>query len=82
VEPQESGSGSACRKAPPENDSSGIGVVDAKNYAGAIEVRDVGGWFRTDLRLYVANRDRSKLVAAMTKQETSELLARNLPPAT
>jgi hypothetical protein len=26
------------------------------------------GWFRTDLRLYVANRDRSKFVAAMTKQ--------------
>ena len=47
---------------------SGVWVVDTKNYAGALEVRDVGGWFRTDLRLYVANRDRTKLVTAMNRQ--------------
>jgi hypothetical protein len=47
---------------------SGIWVVDTKNYSGAIEVRDIGGWFRTDLRLYVGNRDRTKLVAGMAKQ--------------
>ena len=28
-----------------------------------IEIRDVGGWFSPDERLYVNNRDRSKLLA-------------------
>lgn len=47
---------------------SGVWVIDTKNYSGPIELRDVGGWFRTDLRLYVGNRDRTKLVAAMARQ--------------
>lgn len=42
--------------------SAGVFVVDAKNYTGAIEVRDVGGFFRVDERLYVNNRDRTKTV--------------------
>lgn len=43
----------------------GVWLIDAKNYTGKVEVRDVGGWFKTDLRLYVANRDKSNLVEAM-----------------
>ncbi len=37
----------------------GVFVVDAKNYRGRIEIRDKGGLFRTDSRLYVRGRDRS-----------------------
>lgn len=47
---------------------SGVFVVDAKKYAGRIEVRDVGGIFRTDLRLHVNGRDRTKLVDAVLGQ--------------
>jgi len=45
--------------------SSGIWVIDAKNYAGQVEQRNVGGWFRTDLRLYVNKRDRTKVAAGL-----------------
>lgn len=41
---------------------SGVFVIDAKKYTGAVEVRDVGSLFRTDERLYVNGRDRTKLV--------------------
>ena len=41
---------------------SGVFVIDAKKYIGAIEVRDVGRHFRIDERLYVNGRDRSALV--------------------
>ncbi|HMJ76446.1 MAG TPA: nuclease-related domain-containing protein [Iamia sp.] len=47
---------------------SGIGVVDAKRYQGQLERRDVGGWRRTDLRLYVDGRDQTKLVDGAAKQ--------------
>ena len=41
----------------------GVWVIDAKRSPGKkIEHRDVGGWFRTDERLYVDGRDRTKLV--------------------
>jgi hypothetical protein len=47
----------------------GVWVVDAKRYLNAkIERRDVGGWFKTDLRLYVGGRDRTKLIAGVHKQ--------------
>ncbi len=46
----------------------GVFVVDAKKYTGQVEVRDVGGLLRTDHRLYVKNRDRSKLVDSMKWQ--------------
>jgi len=46
----------------------GVYVIDAKRYAGRIERSDVGGWFRADVRLYVAGRDRSKLVEGVTEQ--------------
>jgi hypothetical protein len=47
---------------------SGIYVIDAKRYAGRVEVRDVGGWFRRDLRLMVGGRDRSPLARKMDWQ--------------
>lgn len=48
--------------------AAGVFVIDAKRYHGKVEARDVGGWLRTDQRLYVANRDRTKLVDAMAHQ--------------
>jgi hypothetical protein len=48
--------------------ASGVWVVDAKHYKGLIERRDVGGWFKTDARLYVGKRDRSKALAGMSWQ--------------
>ena len=46
----------------------GVWVIDAKRYDGDVELRDVGGWRRTDLRLYVNNRDQTKLTAGLDKQ--------------
>lgn len=40
-------------------------VIDAKHYEGRIEIRNVGGFFRTDLRLYVGHRDCSQLAETM-----------------
>jgi hypothetical protein len=48
--------------------SSGIWIIDAKNYAGKVEQRDVGGWFSTDLRLYVGNRNQTRLVDGLAWQ--------------
>lgn len=46
----------------------GVYVIDAKKYSGKLETRDVGGLFRTDQRLFIAGRDRTKLVLAMEWQ--------------
>jgi hypothetical protein len=46
----------------------GVFVIDAKKYTGAIETRDVGSFFRTDVRLYVGGRDRTKLVDGVLRQ--------------
>jgi hypothetical protein len=46
----------------------GVFVIDAKKYTGALEVRNVGGLFRLDERLYVNGRDRSKLVEGVLHQ--------------
>jgi hypothetical protein len=46
----------------------GVFIVDPKNYRGKVEQRDVGGLFRTDLRLYVGGRDKTKLVKGMDRQ--------------
>ena len=43
----------------------GVFVVDAKLYKGLIQVRDVGGWFNSDKRLYVGRRDCSQLAEGM-----------------
>lgn len=48
--------------------SSGVFVVDAKNYSGIVERRDVGGWFRPDERLLVGGRDRTKLIEGVQWQ--------------
>jgi hypothetical protein len=45
--------------------SSGVWVIDAKKYKGKVEQRDVGGWFKTDRRLYVGGRDRTKTVQGL-----------------
>ena len=37
----------------------GLFIVDAKHYEGRLRIRDRGGLFRTDERLYVGGRDRS-----------------------
>lgn len=46
----------------------GVFVIDAKQYTGTVEVRDVGGIFRIDERLYVNRRDRTALVDAVLQQ--------------
>jgi hypothetical protein len=43
----------------------GLFVVDAKHYEGRLRIRDRGGLFRTDNRLYVGGRDCSKLAENM-----------------
>jgi hypothetical protein len=43
----------------------GVFVVDAKHYKGLIQIRDVGGLFKTDKRLYVGSRDCSHLAENM-----------------
>ena len=48
---------------------SGIWIVDAKRYlSGKLERRDVGGWRKTDWRLFVGSRDQTKLVTGVEKQ--------------
>ena len=46
----------------------GVFVIDAKYYHGMVEIRDKGGWLRSDRRLYVGGRDCSKLARAMATQ--------------
>jgi hypothetical protein len=46
----------------------GVFVIDTKHYRGRVEQRDLGGWFKTDLRLYVGGRDRTTLIAGMRRQ--------------
>ena len=45
--------------------ASGVWVIDAKTYKGMVERRDKGGWFKTDFRLYVNGRDRTKLAEGL-----------------
>ena len=45
--------------------SAGVFVVDAKLYKGLIKLQDVGGFFKTDLRLFVGRRDCSQLAQNM-----------------
>jgi hypothetical protein len=40
-------------------------VIDAKNYRGMVEHRDVGGWLKSDLRVYIDGRDRTKVADGM-----------------
>lgn len=43
----------------------GIWIIDAKNYSGKVECRDVGNWRTTDQRLYVGSRNQTDLVIGM-----------------
>jgi hypothetical protein len=43
----------------------GVFVVDAKLYRGLIQVRDIGGLFKSDKRLFVGRRDCSHLAQNM-----------------
>jgi hypothetical protein len=45
-----------------------VWAIDAKNYSGKVERIDKGGWFSTDLRLYVGRRDCTQLVHGMASQ--------------
>jgi hypothetical protein len=47
---------------------SGVWVVDANEFNGRVERRDVGGWFKVDERLYVAGKDRTGLVDGIDRQ--------------
>lgn len=55
--------------------ATGVWIVDAKQYRGKVERRDVGGWFRSDLRLYVGGRDRTKLVDGLQWQQDAVVAA-------
>jgi len=46
----------------------GVFVIDAKLYRGLISIKDRGGWFQRDDRLYVGGRDRSRLADNMNWQ--------------
>jgi hypothetical protein len=66
----------------------GVFVVDAKNLRGRIEIRDRGGFFRIDHRLYVGRRDCSALATGLgwqTDAVRAALVAADvdpLPPVT
>jgi hypothetical protein len=55
--------------------SSGVWVVDAKNYSGLVQQRDVGGFFKVDLRPYVGGRDRSKVLDGLDWQVKAVITA-------
>lgn len=42
--------------------------MDAKNWSGRLDRRDVGGWFRADVRLFVGDRDRSPAADGLARQ--------------
>ena len=48
--------------------ASGVWVIDTKHYDGRVEQRDVGRWFKTDHRLYVGGRDRTKAADGLAWQ--------------
>lgn len=55
--------------------ASGVWVVDAKNYSGLVQQRDVGGFFKVDMRLYVGGRDRTKKLDGLNWQVKAVLTA-------
>ena len=63
----------------------GVWVVDAKRYSGLVTKVDKGGWLRSDLRLVIGGRDRTKLVEGVHKQvaDVRQVLTRsNIPDVT
>jgi hypothetical protein len=55
--------------------ASGVWIIDAKRYRGKVERRDAGGWFSSDLRLFVGGRDRTKLIEGLGWQHDAVLAA-------
>jgi len=47
---------------------SGIWIIDAKNYKGKVERRDLGGLFATNIQLFVGGRNQTKLVTGLDWQ--------------
>lgn len=47
---------------------SGIWVIDAKLYSGKVERRTVGSFWRSEVKVFVGGRDRTKLVHGMASQ--------------
>lgn len=43
----------------------GIWIIDAKNYTGKVEQRATGGWFSTNLQLFVGGRNQTKLITGL-----------------
>jgi hypothetical protein len=56
--------------------ASGVWVIDTKAYDGRVERRDVGGLFKTDMRLYLRGRDRTKLAENLRWQIDAVEVAR------
>jgi hypothetical protein len=48
--------------------SGAVWAIDAKNYSGKVQQVDKGGWFSTDLCLYIGRRDCTRLVHGVAKQ--------------
>ena len=48
--------------------SGAVWAIDAKNYTGKVQRLDKGGWFSSDVRLYVGRRDCTKLVGGRARQ--------------
>jgi hypothetical protein len=59
----------------------GVWVVDSKSYKGKVVKRDVGSLWRTEHRVYVGGRDRTKLASAMQFQLDAVLAALRSDPA-
>jgi hypothetical protein len=47
---------------------SGVWVIDAKLYSGKVERRTVGSIWRSEVKVFVGGRDRTKLVRGMASQ--------------
>jgi hypothetical protein len=61
----------------------GVFVIDAKDWTGTIRIRDVGGWFRNDVRLYVGRRNATRLAEGLAWQVEAvqrALVGRNVDP--
>lgn len=48
--------------------SSGVWIIEAKNYTGKVEERDIGGWLSTNIQLFVDGRNQTKLVTGLDWQ--------------
>jgi hypothetical protein len=58
----------------------GVWIVDSKSYKGKVVKRDVGPLWRTEYKVYVGGRDRTKLAAAMQFQVDAVLAALRSDP--